>query len=135
MKFEVKTGGHHDFIDLTARVAEAVGASGVRLGTATVFVSGSTAAVTTMEYEEGLKRDMKDMFERLAPEAGEYEHHKRWGDRNGAAHIKAAVVGPSVSVPVEDGQPALGEWQQIVLIDFDERPRQRQVTVNIWPCA
>lgn len=131
MKFSVKTEGHYDFIDITDRVKSAIRDSGVSEGVATVFVGGSTAAITTMEYEDGLIQDMKNLFESWAPEESEYEHHKRWGDHNGAAHIKAAIVGPDLSVPLVNGELALGTWQQIVLIDFDERGRDREITVLV----
>jgi secondary thiamine-phosphate synthase enzyme len=131
MRFEVSTQGRGDFIDLTEPVAAAVKRSGVKEGVATVFVSASTAAVTTMEFEKGLMSDLRALFERLAPAAGDYEHHQRWGDRNGAAHMLAAIIGPSVSVPVVDGVLNLGTWQQIVLIDLDEGPRSRQIEIAV----
>jgi secondary thiamine-phosphate synthase enzyme len=131
MTFSVKTEGHYDFADVTERVRSAVRDSGIRDGVATIFVSGSTAAITTMEYEQGLIRDMKNLFESWAPENADYEHHKRWGDHNGAAHLKAAIVGPDLSVPLAGGELQLGTWQQIVLIDFDERGRDREVTVLV----
>lgn len=102
---------------------------------AVVFVSGSTAALTTMEFEEGLKKDLVKILEQWAPEDSDYEHHQKWGDRNGAAHLKSALIGTSVSVPITKGELALGTWQQIVLIDFDERPRQREITVTVLPAS
>ena len=131
MRFTVRTDGHAHFVDITDRVAAAVQQSGVADGVAVVFVSGSTAALTTMEYEDGSIEDIKAVLESLAPEHADYRHHRRWGDRNGAAHIKAALIGPDLLVPVEGAKLALGTWQQIVLIDFDERPRQRDVIVNV----
>ena len=98
---------------------------------AVVFVPGSTAALTTMEYEEGSVEDVKAVLEKLAPEDADYQHHRRWGDRNGAAHIKSALIGADLVIPIEQGKLALGTWQQIVLIDFDERPRQRDVIVKL----
>lgn len=130
MTFSVKTKGHYHFIDITDRVQSAVRDSNIQDGIALVFVGGSTAAITTMEYEDGLIQDMVNLFESWAPEHAEYEHHKRWGDHNGAAHMKAAIVGPCVSAPVEHGKLQLGTWQQIVLIDFDERGRERRITVT-----
>lgn len=131
MKFSVKTKGRYDFINITGEVADAVKESGVTDGVATVFVAGSTAAVTTMEYEEGLIEDIKDTLEGLAPENADYKHHARWGDKNGAAHIKSAILGTDVVVPIEKGSLAVGAWQKIVLIDFDEKPRERKIVVKI----
>jgi secondary thiamine-phosphate synthase enzyme len=131
MTFSVKTKGHYDFIDITEHVRSVIKDSDIQDGVATVFVGGSTAAITTMEYEDGLIQDMKNLFESWAPEESEYEHHKRWGDHNGAAHIKAAIVGPDLSIPMVNGELALGTWQQIVLIDFDERGRDREITVLV----
>jgi len=129
--FSILTKGHYDFIDITERVEEIVEKSGVEDGLVLVFCKGSTSAITLMEYEEGLIEDLKEAFERIAPEFGDYKHHLRWGDRNGAAHIKSAMIKPSLVVPLEEGKLWLGTWQQIVLIDFDERPRQREVIVKI----
>lgn len=131
MKFEVQTKGHYDFIDITDKVASAVRASRIKDGVVAVFVAGSTAALTTLEYEDGLIEDLKKVFERWAPEGADYEHHKRWGDKNGAAHIKSALVGTDLVVPLENGKLQLGTWQQIVLIDFDERPRTRDIVVRV----
>jgi secondary thiamine-phosphate synthase enzyme len=129
--FTIKTKGHYDFVDITDRVASAVERSGINEGAAVVFVRGSTVALTTMEYEGGLIEDMKEVLEELAPEGGEYRHHQRWGDRNGAAHIKSALIGPGLTIPIEHGKLTLGTWQQIVLIDFDERARERDVIVKM----
>lgn len=131
MRFTVKTRGHYDFVDITDRVAAAVDRSGANEGAVVVFVFGSTAALTTMEYEEGLIADVREALEKVAPEDGGYHHHQRWGDRNGAAHIKSALIGTDLSIPIERGKLALGTWQQIVLIDFDERDRTREVIVKI----
>ncbi len=131
MRFQVKTKGHHDFIDITDKVASLVKQSGVKDGIALVFVPGSTAAITTIEYESGVIEDLIDVFESLAPENANYKHHERWGDNNGAAHIKSALVGTSFTVPIENGHLVLGTWQQIVLIDFDERARTREIVVKI----
>lgn len=130
-RFTISTKGRGDFVDITGRVEEMVVQSGVKEGIALVFVKGSTAAVTAMEYESGLTEDIKEALEKIAPEDADYRHHKRWGDRNGAAHIRSAIIGPDLLVPIERGSLALGTWQQIVLIDFDERPRQREVIINI----
>jgi len=131
MKFTVKTNGHYDFKDITPKVSEQIKKSKVKDGIALVFVAGSTAAITTIEYEEGVIEDLKDVFERWAPEKADYKHHLRWGDHNGAAHMKSAILGTDLSIPIENGELVLGTWQQIVLIDFDERPRSRDITVKI----
>src|SRR5262245_31924124 len=131
MKFTVRTKGHSDFVDSTDRVAAGVEQSGVTEGIAVVFVPGSTVALTAMEFESGSVEDITAALERLAPENADYQHHRRWGDRNGAAHIKSALIGADLVVPIEHGKLALGTWQQIVLIDFDERARQRDVIVKV----
>ncbi len=130
-KIIIQTKGHYDFIDITGKIAEAVKKSDIREGVAVIFVSGSTAALTTMEYESGIIEDLKNVFENMAPEKADYKHHQRWSDHNGAAHIKAALVGPDITVPIENGQLQLGAWQQIVLIDFDEKPREREIIITI----
>lgn len=131
MKFSIKTKGHYDFIDISDKVFSFVEQSGVRNGVAIIFVSGSTAALTILEYEEGIIQDLKNVFEKLAPENEDYQHHKKWGDKNGAAHIKSALLKPTLSIPIENGKLCLGTWQQITVIDFDERPREREITVQI----
>ena len=108
--------------------------SGIHDGLTVVFVSGSTAAITTIEYEPGVINDLKEVLEKIAPFGLDYEHHKRWGDNNGDAHIKSALIGPSLSVPIENSKLVIGTWQQIVLIDFDEKPRERKIIVNIFKC-
>jgi secondary thiamine-phosphate synthase enzyme len=127
----VKTSGQGDTHDITARVAEAVKESGAAAGIVTVFVVGSTAAVTTIEFEPGAVADFNGMLEQLAPRRGEYEHHARWGDDNGSSHVRAALLGPSLSVPFTNGQLSLGTWQQIVLIECDTRGRSRQVVIQV----
>lgn len=127
----LQTRGRGHIVDITREVARAVAASGLREGAATVFVPGSTAAVTTMEFEPGLVRDMAGLFERLAPEGGDYAHHRTGGDDNGASHLRASVFGPSLAVPFTGGRLVLGTWQQIVLIDLDTRPRSREVVVQV----
>jgi secondary thiamine-phosphate synthase enzyme len=119
-------------VDLTAQVVQALDDSGVRQGILVLFVVGSTAGLTTTEAEPGLMtHDLKAFFERIAPEDEHYEHEATWHDDNGHAHVRAAALGPSLTVPVVDGQLTLGTWQQIVLIDFDTRPRRRDVVVQI----
>lgn len=131
MRFSVKTQGHTDFIDITDPVSAAVKKSKIKDGIVLVFVSGSTAAITTMEFEEGITQDLTNLFEQWAPENADYKHHLRWGDHNGAAHMKSAIIGTDQSVPIQNGKLVLGTWQQIVLIDFDERPRTREIHLSI----
>ena len=125
------TGGDGDVIDLTEGVQSVVASSGVESGSASVFVPGSTAAVTAMEHEPGGVQDLRAALERLIPTEGDYAHNRLNHDTNSHAHIKAAIVGPSETVPVRDGRLALGTWQQLVLVDFDDRPRQRTVVVQV----
>jgi secondary thiamine-phosphate synthase enzyme len=129
--FEVSSRGEDDMLDITGSVMEAVSASRLSNGLATVFVQGSTAAVTTIEYEPGLEKDFPAMLDRAAPKTVAYEHERRWHDGNGRSHVKASLVGPSLTVPVVDGGLALGEWQQIVVAEFDIRPRTRRVVVQL----
>lgn len=125
------TEGNGDTIDITAGVQTVVDQSGVDSGIATVFVPGSTAAVTTMEYEPGGVHDLREALDRLIPREGDYEHNRVNADSNSHAHIRAAIVGPSETLPVRAGRVQLGTWQQIVLVDFDDRPRQRTVVVRV----
>ncbi len=129
LRLETPGSGH--IVDITPGVESVVGTSGVQRGVATVFATGSTVAVTTMEYEPGGVHDLQALLDRLIPPGREYEHNRRNHDTNAHAHLRAAVVGPSESIPVVDGRLALGTWQQVVLIDFDDRPRQRSVTVHV----
>ncbi|NPA33982.1 MAG: YjbQ family protein [Chlorobi bacterium] len=131
-EIRVRTRGFTDIIDLTKEVQEIVRESGLREGSVVVFVRGSTASITTIEYEPGLvKKDFAEFLERIAPYDYPYEHHKMWGDDNGSAHLRASLVGPSVVVPFVDGRLLLGTWQQIVLVDFDTRSRDRTVFVQV----
>jgi secondary thiamine-phosphate synthase enzyme len=125
------TQGDGDVIDLTEGARRVLDSSGVTEGVMSLFVPGSTAAVTTMEYEPGGVHDLRAALDRLIPAAGDYEHNRLNNDTNSHAHIRAAIVGPSETVPVRDGRPQLGTWQQLVLIDFDDRPRQRTVVVQV----
>jgi secondary thiamine-phosphate synthase enzyme len=122
--------GRNDVADVTGRVEAAVRASGIAEGVVTVFVPGSTAGITTIEFEPGAVADLKRAIDRMAPEELHYEHDRRWGDGNGFSHVRAALIGPSVCIPVSGGRMELGTWQQIVLIDFDNRPRSRDVIVQ-----
>jgi len=128
---EWSTDGDGHVLDITADVQAVIGDAGVDAGQATAFVRGSTAAITTMEFEPGGVHDLGAMLERLIPAAGEYEHNRLNHDANSHAHQRASLIGPSLSVPVVDGRLAVGTWQQIVLIDFDDRPRRRTVVVQI----
>jgi secondary thiamine-phosphate synthase enzyme len=129
--FQISTNGQGDVRDVTRQVADAVSRSGMRSGIVTVFAVGSTAGMTTIEFEAGAIEDLNAVFEQLAPREGEYRHHLRWGDDNGSSHVRAAIVGPSLTVPVVDGAMVLGTWQQIVLLEFDTRARSREVVVQI----
>ncbi|MBA2580895.1 MAG: YjbQ family protein [Thermoleophilaceae bacterium] len=130
-RLRFSTRGDGDVIDLTAGVTGVLRTAGVEQGSVTVFVPGATAAITTMEFERGGIEDLLASLERLVPRAGDYAHNRLNHDSNSHAHIRAAVVGPSVAVPVVDGRLATGTWQQIVLIDFDDRPRERTVIVQV----
>jgi len=127
----LKTAARDEIIDITGKVREIVSRSGVKQGLVCVFVVGSTAAVTTVEHEPGLVADMHDAMERLYPRNMDYEHHQRWGDGNGHSHIRASFVGPSLTVPIVDGEMQLGTWQQVVFMEFDVKPRSRDIAVQI----
>jgi len=125
---KVKTKGNCDVVNITGQVSEVVSQSDMIEGAVTVFNVGSTAGITTTEYEPGLVNyDLRAAFEKIAPERGRYEHEETWHDDNGHAHVRASLLGPSLSVPVVDGRLTLGTWQQIILVDFDTRPRMRTV--------
>jgi secondary thiamine-phosphate synthase enzyme len=128
---EIRTAGQGDAHDVTPIAVDAVVSSSLTAGNATVFVVGSTAAVTTIEFEPGAVADLNAVFERLAPRGGEYQHHLRWGDDNGSSHVRAALLGPSVTIPFADGQLLLGTWQQIMLLECDTQPRRREVIVQV----
>jgi secondary thiamine-phosphate synthase enzyme len=127
----LSTKGFGDVQDITPSVRSLVGASKVKNGAVIVFCGGSTGAVTTIEYESGALADLKEAVERLAPSNIGYAHDRRWGDGNGFSHVRAAILGPSLSVPIIRGELALGTWQQIVFIDFDNRSRQRKIAVQV----
>ena len=129
--FSQKTSGFCDIIDITAKVCEHIEKEKIKQGTVTVFVSGSTAALTTIEFESGLVQDLKEFVEKLIPSDRRYHHDDRWGDDNGFSHLRAALFGPSLAIPIENGRPVLGTWQQIVLLDFDNRPRTREIMVQL----
>jgi secondary thiamine-phosphate synthase enzyme len=129
-ELRLSTQGDSDVVDITAGVEQVVATSPINEGLVTVFVRGSTAAVTTMEYEPGGVADLRALLERLIPTAGDYEHNRRNHDSNSHAHQRASLIGPSESIPFVDGRLTLGTWQQLVLIDFDDRPRHRTVSVQ-----
>ncbi len=128
---QISTKGQGDAHDVTGVVARAVAESDIRAGIVTVFVVGSTAGVTTIEFESGAIHDLNGVFEELAPRDGEYQHHLRWGDDNGSSHVRAALLGPSVTIPFRDRELMLGQWQQIAVLEFDTRPRRREIVIQI----
>jgi secondary thiamine-phosphate synthase enzyme len=130
-RIRVQTSGNCEIVDITDHVSHAVKQSGLRAGTVTIFVSGSTAGVTTIEYEPGLIADLQTAFERLVPQGLDYRHNNRWRDGNGHSHVRASLLGASMMVPFAENRPMLGTWQQVVLIDFDNRPRTREIIVQI----
>jgi secondary thiamine-phosphate synthase enzyme len=127
----VNTTSRTDIVDITDRVREKTEKSAIRNGVVSLFVPGSTAALTTIEYESGAVRDLRDAVERIVPKDMHYEHDRRWGDGNGYAHVRAALLGPSLQVPMAEGRLTLGTWQQLVLLDFDNRPRERRILVQM----
>ena len=131
MKFTISTKGFTDIIDITDKVSKAVEESGVKEGICLVSCPGSTAGITTIEYEDGLIKDLKRALDIIAPMSEDYEHCKKWGDCNGYAHIRSALIKPFLSVPIEKSKLLLGTWQQIVFLDFDNRPRKREITIKI----
>jgi secondary thiamine-phosphate synthase enzyme len=127
----VSSKGENDMIDLTQSTSKAVQETDVKDGIVTIFVEGSTAAVTTIEYEPGLRTDFPKMLSRIVPENIEYEHDKTWHDGNGHSHVRASLVGPSLTIPFKDNRLLLGTWQQIVVIEMDIRQRKRQIILQI----
>jgi len=129
-EIDLQTTHETDILDITSYAEEKVLKSGIRNGSMTVFISGATAAVTTTEYESGVVNDLRRAIDRIAPRNTAYEHDQKWGDGNGYAHVRASLLGPSLVVPIYDGKPLLGTWQQIVVLDFDNRPRRRKVVIQ-----
>ena len=123
--------GHCDIQDITPQVAGAVRDSGLQAGIVTVFCPGATGGLTTIEYESGALADLQQVFDEIAPPDRDYRHHLRWGDDNGHSHVRAALTGPSLTVPFVDGRLTLGTWQQIVFLDFDTRPRSRRLVAQV----
>ncbi len=130
-RISVKSEGHGDIIDVTGKVQEIVEKSKAKNGSAVLFINGSTASISTIEYEPNLIKDVKKTFEKIAPYGQDYEHHKTWQDDNGASHVRATLMGPGITVPFKDGKLLTGTWQQIVVLDFDTRPRNREVIVQV----
>lgn len=128
---KLQTKGNPDLVNITDEVEQMLASSKMQKGMLTVFVVGSTAGVTTFEYEPGLIQDVQDFYEKIIPQKHHYHHDDTWGDANGFSHLRASLQGPSLSVPFDNGKLVLGTWQQIVLAEFDRRPRQRQVVVQI----
>ena len=130
-ELQLRTQGNCDIRDITPQVSEAVRESGLQAGTVTIFSPGSTGGLTTIEYESGALADLRRALDKIAPPGQDYQHHLRWGDDNGHSHIRAALIGPSLTVPFVRRQLTLGTWQQIVFIDFDTRPRERRLILQI----
>lgn len=127
----IQTQGNCDIVDITDRVARAIRESGLSAGTVTVFAAHSTCGISTIEYEPGLVSDLKEMFDRIAPQGIPYGHDQRWGDGNGHSHVRASLLGGSLVIPFLNSRPILGTWQQVILIDFDNRARTREIVFQI----
>ena len=127
----LQTQGNSDIIDITPQVAQQIAEADISSGTVTVFIAGSTAGITTVEYEPGLASDLQNLWERIVPQNIPYQHDRRWHDGNGHSHIRAGLIKPSLTVPIVEGKMTLGTWQSIILVDFDNRPRERNLVVQI----
>lgn len=134
MKFKINTKGFNEVIDITGQVGEIVEKSNIQDGICLISCLGSTCGITTIEYEEGVIKDLKRALEIIAPMNKDYEHCKKWGDCNGYAHVRSALIQPFLAVPIESGSLALGTWQQIIFIDFDNRSREREISLKITKC-
>ncbi len=130
-RITLSTRGHDEMIDITEKVSTFLKNHELEKGNVTLFVPGSTAGITTIEYEPGLLKDFPEAMEKIAPHGKTYHHDATWGDGNGSAHVRASVIGPSLTVPFADGELCLGTWQQIIVIDFDNRSRKRDIIVQI----
>ena len=130
-RIHVDSRGNSDMIDITEEVASFVSESKIKDGIVTIFVSGSTASVSTVEYEPGLLKDVPRALDKIAPYGPDYAHHETWHDDNGASHVRATLMGPSITIPFENGRLILGTWQQVTVLDFDTRPRKREVILQI----
>lgn len=127
----METRGEPDMVDITSQLAGSIRKAGLKDGIATIFVPGATGALTTIEYEPGLLEDFPTMLDRIAPRNGTYEHERRWHDGNGHSHVRASLIGPSITIPFENGRPTLGTWQQVVFVELDTRARSRQLVIQI----
>lgn len=132
MRFAISTKGFADIIDITSRITEAVKKSKIRNGICLISCPGSTTGITTIEYEPELLKDFKEFLEKIIPSDKEYRHDKVWGEKNGFSHLRSALIKPFLNVPIEDGKLVLGQWQNLVLLDFDNRPREREILVKVW---
>ena len=130
-RIQLRSKGEPDIIDITDQASQAVEECNIENGLVTVFISGSTAAVTTIEYEPGLRDDFPEMLSRVAPENIQYKHDNTWHDGNGHSHVRASLIGPSLTIPIVDGKMTLGMWQQIVVLELDTRPRNRNVILQL----
>jgi len=130
-KLTLQTKGPGDLVDITERIVELLKTAKLKNGHAIIFHVGSTAAITTFEYEPGMIKDVQELYERIVPSDQHYHHDDTWGDANGFSHLRAALQGPSLTIPFENGKLLLGTWQQIILAEFDNKPRNRQVVVQI----
>lgn len=130
-QIKLHTQGNPDLINITREVSDILSKSKLKKGSLSVFIAGSTAAITTFEYEPGMIEDMRDLYEKLIPRSRHYAHDETWGDANGFSHLRAALQGPGLTIPFEDGRLFLGTWQQIVLTEFDNRPRERRIIVQM----
>ena len=130
-KISLHTQGNPDLVNITEKIKDILKSTGLKKGSLIVFVVGSTAAITTFEYEPGVVKDMQELYEKLIPKSKHYAHDDTWGDANGFSHLRAALQGSSLAIPFDKGELLLGTWQQVVLADFDNRPRQREVVVQM----
>ena len=128
---EIKTSGQNDIVDITGEIKERIRASRISDGSVLLFVFGSTAALTTIEYEPGLIQDFPELMEKLVPENDAYSHDETWHDGNGHSHLRATLIGPSLTIPIADRKPLLGTWQQVVFLEFDNRPRERRIVMQV----
>jgi secondary thiamine-phosphate synthase enzyme len=130
-RINLETRGEPDMVDVTGQLAESIRNARLKDGIATIFVPGATGALTTIEYEPGLLEDFPTMLDRIAPRNGTYEHERRWHDGNGHSHVRASLIGPSITIPFENGRPTLGTWQQVVFVELDTRARSRELVIQI----
>ena len=131
LSIDLQTGGNAEILDITRRVGEVVDKAGIRNGTVTIFCPSATSALTTLEYESGCISDLQRLFNEIIDPERHYAHNARWGDGNGHSHVRAALLGPSLTVPIVDGRLTLGTWQQIIYVDFDNRPRRRSLVAQV----